>query len=142
MKRYRFPLEPVLRVRLIEQDAARAALVAAHHGFRVADDARHRTVARYRALPVDAGAETTDRWLARRTASHRTAACVVAAEADTEAARARMDDQRSALQQARMRTSALERLDGRRREEHELESRRAEDAEVDELVTARHGRHS
>ena len=140
MKRYRFSLDPVLRVRQIEQDAARAEFVTANHGLQTADARRLETVERYRALPVRPGAEPVSRWLAHRFVAECAAVSVRSAEGDVAVARTRMEEQRQALHEARMRTSAIERLDERRRAEHEIEARRAEDAEVDELVTARHGR--
>lgn len=142
MKRYRFPLDTVLRVRQIEQDIARAGLVDAQQTSTSADAELHQTVDRYRSLPTGTGSESAQRWLARRSVGQLTAASVMAAGTNSEHARLLVDERRAALRAARMRTSALERLDERHRDEHDLESRRAEERDVDELVTARHGRTS
>lgn len=138
MRRYRFALDPVLRVRRIQQDSAQALVAAARAGYEQADGVLDHAVERYAARCEPAGVATTGQWLASRTGAELAAASVVAAGAEREAARLQMEEQLDALRQTRMRVTALERLDERRREEHAVESRRAEEAEVDELVTARH----
>lgn len=138
MKRYRFDLDPVLRVRRIQQDAAQAQVIAARLGYEGAGSVLDQAVERYQVASAPAGAVTTDQWLVVRTGAELTAASVMAAGAARELARIKMEDDLHALRESRMRVTALERLDERRRDEHAIESRRAEEAEVDELVTARH----
>lgn len=140
MNRYHFRLEPVLRVRRIQQDAARAAMAAARRDVDVAEVALDESMGRYESLPsADAGRPAAD-WLAQRTRSGHTAATVVAHGIDREVAVERLDAQREAVRDARRRVAALERLDERRRDEHHAEARREESLEVDELVTTRFGR--
>ena len=140
MKRYRFRLEPVLRVRRIEQDTVQGQLAAARRDLADADAALLDAVDRYRAAPQPAGAQSVAAWLAVRTRAELTAATVMDVGSRRELAASQVDEQRSALHDARRRVVALERLDERRRFEHDVEARRAEDAEVDELVTNRFGR--
>lgn len=140
MKRYRFRLEPVLRVRRIEQDTARAAMAAAARSLDAAEELLHRSVSRYRTVPLVDGPHDATGWLARRASAERAAAAVVRAGIEREQAAALLDRERDALRDARQRVSALERLDERRREEHALAAQRQEDVDVDELVTGRYGR--
>lgn len=136
-RRYRFRLESVLRVRRIEEDRAAGALAFANVEARNAATERAARQAAYAALPslaVRAGTEdfVVDRW--RRSAA---AASVAGGLADEAAALEVVDERRTDWSAAAQRTSALERLDGRRREEHELAAGRDETIAVDELVTGR-----
>lgn len=140
MNRYRFRLEPVLRVRRIEQDTAQAGVVAARRDFDAAESDLHRSVDRYRARPETHGPSSAAAWLAGRAGTELTAATVIAAGTRRELAAGRVAEQQEALQAARRRVAALERLDERRREEHALAAQREEATDVDELVTSRHGR--
>lgn len=140
MKRYRFRLDPVLRVRRIEQDTAQALLADAHRQLADADAALLAAVDRYQSAPPSAGAQPAATWMARRTNVSLTAATVMAVGSQRERAESDVDEQRSALHAARRRVVALERLDERRHVEHDVEARREEDVEVDELVTGRWGR--
>lgn len=138
MRRYRFDLDPVLRVRRIQQDAAQARAIAARAGYEGAGTVLDQAVERYQLVSTPAGPATTERWLAVHTGAELTAASVMAAGVAREVARTRMEDDLRALRDSRMRVTALERLDERRRDDHAIASRRAEEAEVDEVVTARH----
>lgn len=142
MKRYQFRLEPVLRVRRIEQDTVQTAVAAAHRALGEALETLQASVARYDSRPAAAGARPAPAWLAERTIVGLTAASVVAAGVAREVAAAGLEERRAALHAARRRVTALERLDERRRDEHALQTQRDEAVEVDELVTARHGRTS
>lgn len=139
MRRYRFRLEPVLRVRCIEAQTARTELFAAAAAVAGAEHQLNASVERYRNLPQPAAAEGVPAWLARRAAAERAATTVAAAGALLQSAEGRLDESRRSLAEARMRVTALERLDERRRAEHTLEVRKSEDADLDELVTTRQG---
>lgn len=140
MRRYRFALEPVRRVRRIEQDAAAAALLSAQHDALDADAAHRELAERYDATVGTPPSGSTPRWLAQRAMADRVAASVLAASARAHDTQVDLAVRRQALLEARTRTSALDRLDERRREAHRIARQRAEDTTVDELVTARHGR--
>lgn len=142
MKRYRFGLEPVLRVRRIQEDVARAGFVAANVELSGAEVLLDATLDRYTTMPQQPGPRPSAAWLVDRSGLERTAASVTAAVVAREAARLSMEDQRRSLQVARVRVTGLERLDGRHRAEHAVAARRDEDAEADEQVSARHGRNT
>ena len=140
MKKFKFRLDQVLRVRQVQEDHARAELLGAN---RAAHEAAVRVEARLdeyaiRALPsgpssyedferalfmLDSAAGSVE--VARH--AHRDALVVV-------------DDKRAEWTAARRRVAALERLEARRRDEYALELRRAEDRLVDDLVVARYNR--
>lgn len=140
MKRYRFALEPVLRVRRIQEEVARAGFVAANHGLAGAELLLEGSLERYATIPQQPGPRPAATWLVDRGGLDRTAASVLAAGTAREVARLRVEDERRALQAARMRVTGLDRLEGRHREEHAVAVRRDEDAEADEQIMARHGR--
>lgn len=139
MKRYRFDLDPVLRVRRIQQDAVQALVGTARLGYESAQATLDEAVERHEERSGGATVPLPARqWLAGRSGAGLTAASVMAAGVARAAARTQMDEHLDELRQSRMRVTALERLDERRRDEHAIESQRAEEAEVDELVTGRH----
>lgn len=140
MKRYQFRLEPVLRVRRIEEDVARGALAAAQVQLAEADAWLAATSSRYEGRATPGGPAPATSWLAGRAAVDLAAASVLAAGSRRAEATQQLDQQREALGQARQKVSALERLDERHRDEHAVAARRDEDATVDDLVTSRHAR--
>lgn len=137
MKRYRFRLEQVQRVRRVQEDLAAAALGAAQ---RVEADAavheahRHDALAR-RERP--AGRYEQGRLLAERAVWDAELADLDRAVADRRAAAARTAECRDGWLAASRRVKALDLLDERRREEHRLLADREEAARVDDLVAGR-----
>jgi flagellar export protein FliJ len=139
VRRYRFRLEPVLRVRRQEEDAARGAVLAA----------TARTGAEAQALVE------RDQAYAAGTAAHepRSAADFVHVQQHRAALGRAVLEQRSRLQaaerdleQARAgwtaaaaRVGALERLDERQRAEHAARALKEEELVVDDLVVSRFG---
>lgn len=140
MKRYRFRLEPVLRVRRIEEDVARGELAAAQVQLAEADARLAETASRYEGRATPGGPAPATSWLAGRAVVDLAAASVLAAGSQRAEASEQLDARRQVLGQARQAVSALERLDERHRDEHAIEFRRDEDATVDDLVTSRHAR--
>ncbi len=139
MKRYRFRLEQVLRVRRQEQDAARGAVLAAT----VRTQAEAQALAeREQAYAAGTGAQQI-----------RCAADFVHVQQHRAALGRAVLDQRSRLQEAElrleqaragwtataMRVSALERLDERQRAEHTARAVREEAMVLDDLVVSRFG---
>lgn len=139
MSRYRFRLETVLRVRRAEESSAKGALLRANASLRQALGVRDRAQQRYR--DVLAGQAATcrvedlvrDRLEADLVAEAMGVAQRRAMRAAGEAALAQVD-----WAQAARRVAVLERLDLRRRAEHDEDERRAEVGLVDDLVTARY----
>ena len=137
MKRYRCRLEPVLRVRRIEEDLAVAALAASQREAAAAEVRLANRLDAYRRRPRPAGVQSLALFAADRALAETAAAGVMAAGAARRSALERVDEHRVAWSQAAARVSALERLDDRKREDHGREMQREADLEVDDLVTSR-----
>ncbi len=140
MKRFRFRLDTVLRVRRLEQQQAEGHLFDA--GRRLVEAEQQLGVLEQRLLvsgraprPTAAAALQAD-WALRQ--GHVDAVAqqrrqVVLAEQERESARLRW-----VVQAAKV--GALERLEARHRVLHDAQVRHAEAVLLDELVTSRHGR--
>jgi flagellar FliJ protein len=142
MKRYSFRLDPVLRVRRIEEDQRILELANAQRALADAEAMLQRRLDRYSDVPVPAGPVPVDQLLRMRSRQDGVAAAVVAAGANRLRAEATVDLRRQEWSDAAMRVSALERLDDRRRAEHQQEAQRQELVTVDDMVVARAGRKS
>jgi flagellar FliJ protein len=139
MKRYRFRLDSVLRVRRIEKDEAAAQLGEAQRAALAAEEARLAAERRHleRAHQGDPKS-TTAVFLAHRALTQASAASVIVSRRRAEAADAAVDARRDDWTEAAGKVSGLERLDERARDLHRAEEQRAEAIEVDDLVTRRH----
>ncbi len=137
MKRYRFRMEQVLRVRRIQEDMARQNLVASNRRARGAADAYHVELDRLGAMPVVTGVLDSRDYLSRRAEEELAADTVHSAEQAMTAAAADAESARHAFVEAAQRVDALERLDRRRRDEHALEEGRTEVREADDLTAGR-----
>ena len=137
MKRYTFRMEQVLRVRRLQEDVARSAVAGARRGELQAQEALDASTVRYQQLTAPGAALKTVDFLGLRDRTDHRAGAVqqsrVARSAATEATTAALHGWR----EAHNRVDALERLEGRRRDEHAVEVRRDEDLVADELVVAR-----
>lgn len=139
MSRYRFRLETVLRVRRVEEERAKRALLEANTALRAAVERRDRTRERYRAFTARGREVRTvcelqgERLEAGFLADEAAAAQKAAISVASDAALARVQWSKAARQVA-----ILERLDERRRAEHAVEEQRAEIAFVDDIVTGRY----
>ena len=140
MKRFRFRLEQVLRVRRLQEDIARAALMTAHHAARETADAVNARIEDYAAVPRPSGTQSYDAFNRTQSRLDNAAGAINVARAAYARALEVVDVRRGEWTAARQRVAALERLEARRRDEHAIESRRAEDRLVDDLVVARHAR--
>ncbi len=139
MKKYRFRLESVLRVRRIQEEVARGAMARAAAEVVAADAAlaasrHHLAELVARPLPGDLPG-----WQLRRDLVLAGASEVAGSAAGLEAARLAHRQRQEELAGARRRVRALERLDERRRAEHAVEAARQDDRTVDDLVTSRWG---
>ena len=136
MKRYRFPLAQVLRVRRIEEEQAAAGLAAARFAAESAagaQQARISELAGCEAAPSGTAARFA-LWADRVTGAG--GALTRATEAKLVADRT-MAVRRAEWADAAMRVAALERLDERRRAAHRREALRDEIVAADDLVTSR-----
>jgi flagellar export protein FliJ len=141
VKRYRFPLASVLRIRRVEEDQAIAALAEAERRRAVAAEALARREAALRAArEAEPTVSNLDGFLAARERQARSASALTDAEQHLAEARTAITARRAAVAAASAAVTALEHLDERRREEHQLEVLREETIEVDDLVTGRHRR--
>jgi flagellar FliJ protein len=140
LKRFRFRLEQVLRVRRLQEDMARAALQMAHRQARTAADAVNARIEEYSAAARPDGAQTYDNFNRMQSHLDNAAGSITVARGVYVDALGAVDERRAEWAAARQRVAALERLETRRRDEHAIEVRRAEDRLVDDLVVARHAR--
>jgi flagellar export protein FliJ len=140
MKRYRFPLASVLRVRKIEEDQAISALALAERRRLAAEEFAARLAQEHRDSAPDAGPTGAQQFLAARERRERSAAAVLASQEELAQARMATICRRAALNAAAAAVGALEHLDEKGRAEHALELQREETIEVDDLVTGRHRR--
>jgi flagellar export protein FliJ len=140
LKRFRFRLEQVLRVRRLQEDIARGALMHASREARTAADAVNARVAEYTTAARPGGTQSYDTFNRMQSRLDNAAGAITIARAGYRQALDVVQDRRAEWAAARQRVAALERLEERRREEHAVEARRAEDRLVDDLVVARHAR--
>lgn len=140
MKRYRFRLEQVRRVRQVQEDLAAAALGAARQDEATAREALERRNRAVATRPRAAGAHHGAVLQAQQVVWEAELRALSAASSALSAASANVAEQRDLWLAASRRVRALELLDERRREEHRIETDRAEASRVDDLVAARFGR--
>lgn len=146
MKRYRFPLGQVLRVRRIEEDRAAGELAAARLAERAEEERKAARLAACQAVaspPPPAGAGFpggVGGFLAWRDRCDRAGSAAIAAAHAHREAIAQSERSRAGWAAAAMRVSALEHLDDRRRAEHRDAAERAETVAADDLVTSRWSR--
>ena len=140
MKRYRFRLDPVLRVRRSEQDAARAAVLAAQAV--VATELEHlaRRDAAYAHGTSASGPRSAAEFLYEQAHAGALAAALLEQRRQVELAEQCARGARTAWTAAAARVTALERLDEHQRAEHTVRAQREEELIVDDLVVARFGR--
>lgn len=137
MKRYRFSLETALRVRLVQEEAARFALVRANAELNRATAAYHEALGRCDSFDAGDALQDLDSFRHKRDVADRLAesahsAWIVVDNATDEVA-ARHEDWLTASR----RVTALQKLDDRRRSEWTVEEQRAEMAAIDESAISR-----
>lgn len=140
MKRYRFRLEPVLRVRRTEEEAARGQLVAANAAVTRQEQLLVEREHAYQIRLNSSGMLPTADFLFEQSSRSALAAAVLeqrqrVREAYDDAARAR-----GVWSGAAARVGALERLDERQRDEHRAAALKEDELTTDELVVSRYAR--
>lgn len=137
MRRYRFRLEQVLRVRRLQEEQARGELADARRRLDGSSARLRQALEAYQArmderLQAPTGEALVER--DRRAALARGVTAARVAEANALLTFRTSLDQ---WQEAARRVQGLERLDERHRSEHEIELDRAEQVVVDDLAAAR-----
>lgn len=133
MKRYKFRLEAVRRVRRTQEEMAKAVLAQANTEVREAEAVVEARMADYqRSLDNPAGSTAQSLMAARHMASLSWQS-VLAARAQVEVAQAKADECKASYMEAAQRVKALDRLDERRREEYRIEYDREVQADMDDL---------
>ena len=128
MKKFRFRLEQVLRVRRLQEDMARAELMHAHREARAAADRVNGRIADYTGAPRPDGEQPIHEFNRVQFHLDNAAQAITLARASYQHALEIVDDRRSDWAAARQRVAALERLEARRREEYAVEASRIETA--------------
>jgi flagellar FliJ protein len=137
MKRYRFRLEQVLRVRRIEVERARAELAVANRALAEAEAELELRIETYASLPPKAQMLATELFLLDRARRERLAGAVVTAGGRQVLAGDVVEARRQEWSATAQRVAALERLDDRRRDEHDILAGRTEANILDDIAIAR-----
>ena len=137
MKRYRFRLESVLRVRRVQEDVARGALAHANAAVTAAEAALVDARSWMEVLAAEPPPGDPAAWEGRRSIQLGAADEIDERIADVQGALDHRTARQVALAEARTRVRALERLDERRRAEHDIDNARQTERVVDDLVTSR-----
>ena len=140
MKKFRFRLESVLRVRRIQEDQARAGLLNANAAAREAAHVVDARVARYHELARPAGLQAEPEFEKTLFTLDAAAGAVDVAREQQLHALATVAERRADWSDASMRVAALERLEDRQRAEHRVEVQRDADRTTDDLVVSRYAR--
>lgn len=140
MKRYRFGLSPVLRFRRAQEEAARAAMLAAQEHLEQATAELDARLAAIGAARPDPSRWRTNEFQTDREQLRRHADAVTAARAAEANALATFTVSRRSWEEAARKVRALERLDDRQRQTWILEATRTAQAATDEIAQNHHGR--
>lgn len=143
MKKYVFRLESVRRVRNVEQDLAKAALLQANSEVQRAIQAVEARTEEFEASNSQlTGTGSIESFMKQRYFNELAGKAVIVAQASARAAELEAAAKRDLWSEAAKRVKALDNLNARRREEHTLEAQRDEIREIDDIVTGRYARRS
>jgi flagellar export protein FliJ len=137
MKRYKFRLETVLRVRRLQEEQAKNDLLAANQQLQRAESALAMRQSAYAEIQMQLGMVNVDEFASARWKWEQAARAIEIAQLIVLEQVNKVKIAREAYLVASRAVEILERLDLRRREEHALEVARAETTEVDDLVNGR-----
>jgi flagellar export protein FliJ len=137
MKRYRFRFEHVERVRRIQEERARADLLAARHRLIQAGADLSQRADEYETRRSGSGLAASADFCSDRERDGLLSSSVVAARVAEANALLVVNQRLDAWTEAAKALSAMERLDERMRDRHELEVSKEEQADLDDLVAPR-----
>ncbi len=137
MKRYHFRFAHVERVRRIQEEQARAELLAARRRLLEAGADVSRAAATYDERRSGGGSSRSGDFRSSRDRDALLSDAVLAARAAEANALLLVNQRLEAWTQAASALSAMERLDERMRERHAAEAAREEQIELDDLVAPR-----
>jgi flagellar export protein FliJ len=140
VKRFRFRLDTVLRVRRLQEEQAEGALMRAHADAREAADRVDTARETYASIVRVAGAQSFADFELTRFRHEQAAHAVGHAEDLHRGTLEIVELRRTEWADAHRRVAVLERLEDRRREEHDYEVARMEERLVEDLVATRHQR--
>jgi flagellar export protein FliJ len=137
MKRYRFRLQTVLRVRRIEEALARQELGLANRSRRLADELAKEMQARYDALPRVYEPMNALQFRASREEAERLGEAVTASLLRVERAASNQQQAIERLTERSQRVRTLERLEANARAAWQVEMLRDDYRMIDDITTAR-----
>lgn len=137
MKRYRFRFEHVARVRQIQEEQARADLLAARQRLIQAGADLASRAEQYQARRSQLEMSSSAQFRSDRDRDEVLAMAVIAARSAEANAQLLVGQRLESWTEAAREVAALERLDERMRDRHREEEARKEQAEFDDLVSPR-----
>lgn len=140
MKRYHFRLEQVLRVRRMQEEAARGQLLAATAAVAAQEQQLVERTAAYEASLSATEIQPCADFLYEQSRRSAFAAAVLAQRGSVREAHDDVARARAVWSESASRVGALERLDERQRTEHRAQAQKEDELNTDELVVSRHGR--
>ncbi|HEX5096334.1 MAG TPA: hypothetical protein VFX21_09980 [Acidimicrobiia bacterium] len=138
MKKFKFRLASVQKVRQLEEERARIRLMEANAEARETAARVEARLHAYVSNPRPGEPMSYEAFESERFKLEALATAVESARIAHREALDIVDMRRVEWLEAKQRVAALERLEVRRREEHAIDLRRAEDRLIDDLVVARH----
>lgn len=137
MKKFKFRLEAVLRVREVQHDLARGELLAANRELAVATAAAAQRISHLESLQTPTTVMTYDELRQHRFAVESARSATVWARDVEEQARQVVEDRREHWLSTRTQLKAVERLHERALLAHRVAVRQDADRQSDEITTAR-----
>ena len=139
MKKYKFRLASVLRVRRIQEDQAKAAALLANQRVALARTVLNARKDHYNSYVAQTAQQaalmsSASDYLAFRAMQKLAAEGIAFAEVNLTVTEEVAEERRTEWVERRQKVQTLERLDERRREEHRVEADREYAKEVDDIV--------
>ncbi len=140
MRRYRNRLQRVLDVRRVQEERAKAEVRQARAEAALADLVARSRIETYRGHELPVGPIPYVGHRIERSLYELKGLIALDAQQRRDVAHEQVEARLNAWVETRRRVDAMERLDQRRRHEHQVEVDRADERQVDDMVTGRAGR--